>query len=240
MGDYAREIAAETLMEANGERHPTEMCEFFGARLVVGSEVDAGKRWNESRIKRLTGGDRIAARYCGKDFFNFDPSHTLIVMGNNKPGLRQVDEAIRRRLHLVHFGVTISEAECDATVPERLRAEFGGILQWALEGALKWQQSGLCPPESVRAATAAYLAGEDQIESWIDECCERRGQVALKSAFTSYRAWAEKSGSPVLGKTQFRDQLEARAFGRSIHPRTKSPVFSGLSLPVGGDWRDDE
>lgn len=124
MGDYAVEISAETLMESAGERHQTEMTPFFGARLAVGSEISAGKRWNEARIKLLTGGDRVAARYCAKDPFSFEPSHTLIVMGNNKPGLRQIDEAIRRRMQLVRFGVTIPEST--ASSPGRSRDARNG------------------------------------------------------------------------------------------------------------------
>ena len=57
LGDYGLEIAAEVLMESHHDRHPTELAVLRGARLVVGSEIDTGRRWNEARLKRLTGGD---------------------------------------------------------------------------------------------------------------------------------------------------------------------------------------
>ncbi len=238
LGDYGLEVAPELLMETHNERHPTELTGLRGARFVVGSEVDAGKRWNESRLKRLTGGDPISARYIGKDFFEFDPTHTFVVIGNTKPGLRSVDEAIRARVHLVEFGVTIPEQERDPTLADRLQAEYGGILNWALTGCLEWQTQGLAPPESIRAATTQYLDGEDMITAWVTECCDPYGQVKLSEAHRSYRKWCESSGAVVLGRNSFGDQLEARGFKRD--DARNHITFSGLSLQIPADPRYPE
>src|SRR5437879_4712884 len=81
------------------------------ARLVTAIETEEGRRWAESKIKALTGGDRISARFMRQDFFEFTPAFKLVLAGNHKPGLRSVDEAIRRRLHLVPFTVTIPLSE---------------------------------------------------------------------------------------------------------------------------------
>ena len=230
LGDYGLEIPAETLMETHNDRHLTEIAVLRGARFVVGSEVDSGRRWNESRLKRLTGGDPIAARYIAKDMFEFEPSHTLVIVGNHKPGLRAIDEAMRARMHLIDFAVTIPEAERDTELPEKLKAEYGGILRWALVGCLDWQDGGLRPPESIKAATDAYLTAEDSIASWVAECCEQRGQITLKAAHHSYREWCEENAQAALGRNTFADQLEARGFQRSVNGRNKSPVFAGLEL----------
>jgi phage/plasmid-associated DNA primase len=138
---------------------------------------------------------------------------------------------------LVEFGVTIPESERDTTIPDRLREEYGGILAWALEGCLKWQRDGLSPPESVRVATAAYLAGEDMIGAWIEECCERCSQITLTAAHRSYRAWCERNGASVLGRNSFGDQLEVHGIKRTTDSHTKAQVFAGLSLPVPEDRR---
>lgn len=238
LGDYALEIAAEVLMEAHSERHPTELAQLRGARLVIGSEVDSGRRWNESRIKRLTGGDPISARYIGRDFFEFIPSHSLVIVGNSKPGLVCVDEAIRARLHLVPFGVTLSLEEMDGELPEKLKGEASGILRWMIEGCLDWQQDGLQPPEIVVSATASYLAGEDSVAGWIADNCETHGQVTLKAAHASYSRWCSEQSRPALGRNQFADALEARGFARSTDSRNKGVVFAGLSIRVDGHWSD--
>lgn len=236
LGDYAVEIAPDVFMESHHEQHPTHLAVLRGVRFAVAAEIDSGRRWNESRLKRLTGGDPISARYIGRDLFEFEPTHTLVIVGNAKPGLRSVDEAMRARLHLVEFGVTIPADERDTALPERLSNEYGGILRWAIAGCLEWQKQGLNPPAAVRAATATYLEGEDMLTAWIDECCERTGQVTLQAAHKSFCEWCERNGAFVLGRNNFRDQLEARGFKKDKESRSRKPIFVGLSLPVPASW----
>lgn len=240
MGDYALDVAAELLTESHNDRHPCELAVLHGARFVVGSEIDQGRRWNESRLKRLTGGDRISARFIAKDPFDFQPSHTLVILANSKPAFRTVDEATRRRVHLIPFDVQIPEAERDPQLPERLDAEAGGILAWAIDGCLAWQRDGLNPPPAIRNASAAYLDAEDSIAAWMAERCEHRGQIKLTVAHRDYREWCEQAGHPPLGRNGFSDALEAHGIARTID-RKQTVVFSGLSLAsaTSGGWNDE-
>ena len=107
-----------------------------------------------------------------QDFFEFQPQMKLFIFGNHKPGLTSVDEAIRRRLHLIPFTVTIPADERDKDLPERLRGEWPGILAWMVEGCLAWQREGLNPPAAVRDATAAYLENEDLFGQWLAEASD--------------------------------------------------------------------
>lgn len=235
LGDYGLEVGAELFMESHHERHPTEIAVLRGARFVVASEIDTGRRWNEARLKRLTGGDPISARYIGKDLFEFEPTHTLLIIGNTKPGLRSVDEAMRARMQLVEFGVTIDALKRDTELPDKLAAEYGGVLAWALKGCITWRREGLKPPASVLASTADYLDAEDSIAQWVNEACEKAGQLKLSAGHRSYREWCEKNAAPPLGRNAFTDQLEAHGFKRSMDNRGKSVVFIGISLPMPKD-----
>lgn len=246
LGDYGLEVGSELFMETHHDRHLTEIAVLRGARFVAASEIDTGRKWNEARLKRLTGGDPISARYIGKDLFEFEPTHTLLIVGNQKPGLRSVDEAMRARMHLVEFGVTIPEDKRDTGLPAALKAEYGGILAWALAGCQIWQKTGLNPPAAVREATSAYLEAEDSIANWISECCLKSGLVTLSAAHRSYRTWCEQNSSPFLGRNTFADQLEAHGYKRPPTEKGKRAVtFLGLSLPIKEDHRyekqdDDE
>lgn len=229
LGDYAITLGSEVLMESHNDRHPTEVAVLRGARMALCSEVDSGRRWNETRVKRLSGGDQITARLMHRDPFEFQPSHKLVLLANAKPGIRVVDEAIRRRIHLIEFSVTIPEAERDASLPERLKAEAGGILSWAIAGCQYWQTHGLQPPDSILAATSTYLDRDDVIAEWISECCRPVGQISLSDAHASYRDWAERNGHPAIGRNTFGDQLEAHGIQR-VEIRSRVSVFSGLSV----------
>ena len=145
VGDYATTAPIDMFMAATGERHPTDMAGLRGARLVAAVETEQGRRWAESKLKALTGGDKITARFMRQDFFEFVPQFKLVIAGNHKPAIRNIDEAMRRRFHMIPFTVTIPPAKRDKTLTDRLLAERDGILAWAVEGCLEWQRDGTQP-----------------------------------------------------------------------------------------------
>jgi putative DNA primase/helicase len=156
LNDYARRAAAETFLNSIGEKHATGLAGLQGARLVVGSELPVGKTWDEAVIKDLTGGDVVSARFMRGDFFDFKPQLTLMIAGNNQPSFRGVDEAIRARVVLVPFTVTIPPERRDKGLADKLKAEAPEILRWAIDGALA---SGLSAVSMFRPASQAASRG---------------------------------------------------------------------------------
>ena len=215
MGDYAAVASMETFTASTTDRHPTDLAMLRGARLVTAQETEEGRRWAEARIKALTGGDPISARFMRQDFFTFMPQFKLFIAGNHKPGLRNVDEAIRRRLNLIPFLVRIPPKERDPDLAEKLKAEWPGILQWTIDGCLDWQTQRLAAPHAVTTATDQYLEAEDAIGQWIADCCDTGAQFlwgSSASLFASWRQWAEGAGEFVSSQKRFCQNLEARGF----------------------------
>ena len=182
------------------------------------------------RSRRLLAGIRIPARFMRQDFFEFTPFFKPLIAGNHMPSLRSVDEAIRRRFHLIPFSVTIPSAERDPLLSEKLREEWPGILAWMIEGCRKWQAMGLQVPDIVRSTTKSYLDTEDAVGSWIDDCCDRDPQSTETSAafWASWSAWAKKEGEPEGSRKSLSQKLESKGFrsGRTNKCRT----FSGLRI----------
>ena len=230
LGDDARCAPIETFVTSTTERHPTDLAGLRGARLVTSVETEDGRRWAESRLKALTGGDRIAARFMRQDFFEFTPQFKLLIAGNHKPGLRTVDEAMQRRFNLVPFTVTIPPSERDAQLGEKLRSEWSGILQWAIEGCLAWQREGLNPPAPVRDATTAYFSAEDTLGRWLDECCEinQNCRTATSVLFESWRTWAELNQEYIGSQRRFSEILESRGFKQKRTKKARG--FAGIGL----------
>jgi P4 family phage/plasmid primase-like protien len=230
VGDYASVAPMDMFMATHGERHPTDMAGLRGARIVTSIETEQGSRWAESKLKALTGGDRITARFMRQDFFEFVPQFKLLVAGNHKPSIRNVDEAMRRRLHMVPFTVTIPPAQRDKRLPERLLAERDGILAWALQGCLEWQRGGLKPPATVLAATDEYFEAEDALGRWLADCCEPGAAYVEPTAalFASWKAWAEAGGEYVGSTKRFSDNLTNRGFERGRDSGER--CFRGLRL----------
>lgn len=212
LGDYAANAPMETFMDNRNDRHPTDLAGLRGARVVTATETEQGRRWNESRIKEITGGDRITARFMHRDNFTYPPTYKLFMSGNHKPAIRNVDEAMRRRMHLIPFEVTIPRERRDRQLQEKLLKERDGILAWALEGCMQWQRMGLCPPQSVQDATSEYFEGEDAMGRWIEERCVLSANAKSLTAelFNDWKQWADGAGEFVGSQRRFADLLITR------------------------------
>lgn len=229
LGDYATNAPMDTFMETRTDKHPTDLAGLRGARLVTSIEVEKGRRWAEAKIKSLTGGDKISARFMRQDFFDYKPQFKLLVAGNNKPSIRDVDEAMRRRLHLVPFTVTIPAEKRNHALAEQLLEERDGILRWAIEGCLDWQRIGLNPPACVLSATEEYLESEDALGRWIQDECQLNpnARAATDELYQSWKAWGEKYGEHIGSMRKFSDDLCKRGFKRARSNRER--IFIGIA-----------
>ena len=239
LGTYHRVAPIDTFTVGSFSSHPTDMAGLRGARLVTAIETEEGRRWAESKIKELTGGDKITARFMRQDFFEYTPAFKLIIVGNHKPELRNVDEAMRRRLHLIPFNVTIPPDKRDKHLADKLKEEWPGILQWMIDGCLKWQAEGLDPPQSVIAATAEYLQSEDTFATWIEERCELKPSYTDTSAnlFASWKAWAELMGEPAISRKAFANKLLGRP-GIDLDRTKTARGFKGIRVVTAANAND--
>jgi putative DNA primase/helicase len=205
------------------------------ARLVVAQETQKGRRWDESKIKNLTGGDTLSARFMRGDLFDFKPSHKLLIAGNYKPTLRSVDEAIRRRLLLVPFAVQIPEANRDPELANKLKVEWPAILRWMVDGCMEWQRYGLKVPASVRAATDDYLADQDTLSQWWNDCIDLNVNAFTHSRalFKSWQAWCKAGNAREGTEKGFVESLKQRGCEQGRDRMGKG--FRGIALKAADD-----
>ena len=215
-GDYAATAAMDTFAVSKNERHPTDLAMLRGARIVTASETEEGRAWAEARIKALTGGDKISARFMRQDFFEYYPQFKLTIIGNHKPVLRTVDDAMRRRINMIPF--LLKPPVIDRQLEDKLLTEAPGILQWMIDGCLDWQANGLIRPAVVQAATSEYFSEQDLFGHWIEECCE----VALGrnpptwglsgSLFASWAEYCRKANELPRSQKTFANEMRKRGF----------------------------
>lgn len=241
LGDYAGTAPSNLLLKSIGERHPTELTTLHGRRLVTCSETPENGRLNESQLKSLTGGDRITARGMRQDFFEFDPTHTLVLLTNHRPQVSGTDEGVWRRLRLVPFNVVVPAHERDSQLVEKLRAEAEGILLWLVRGAQRYYVEGLKPPSAVRNATNEYRADEDHFGEFLKDGTLRESGTFLATGelFSTYQSWCESVGIDVSRRLRQRDlKAQMTIRGYPWERRSKARGFRDLRLrgdsdPVG-------
>jgi putative DNA primase/helicase len=242
LGLYAMKANAELLMATKSDRHPTERADLFGKRCVATIETRESGRLNETFVKEATGGDPIRARRMREDFWEFDPTHKIILATNHKPQILGTDYAIWRRIHLVSFTVTIPEAQQDKKLVEKLNAEMPGILAWAVRGCLDWQQNGLRAPAEVTQETTAYRDDMDDVGQFLREMCTLQPYAKVRSS-ALHQAYLDWGGEAAPTQKSFTMRLTEHGYARM---RGKTGQFwqgiglSGMGPGVGPGNGDED
>ena len=230
-GDYAQTTPAETFLSRNrGSSIPNDLARLKGARLVTAVEADEGRRFAESLIKTLTGGDVIAARFLHAEYFEFLPEFKLWFVANHRLTVRGTDHAIWRRIKLIPFTVTVPDEEQDHELADKLRDELPGILAWAVRGCIDWQREGLREPPEVIEATEAYRAEQDVLGTYLDDVCHVASgcECRAKELRSAYEQWSQQNGERPLPQKVVGARLAERGFER-VH-RCDGWWWKGLEL----------
>jgi putative DNA primase/helicase len=210
MGDYSRTAPMDAFASARGERHPTDLAGLVGARLVTAEETRHDRQWDEARIKNLTGGGKVSARFMRQDFFEYTPTYTLVLVGNHQPELGVLDEGMRRRVQIVPF--MQKPEKVDQNLMEKLQDEWPQILWWMIEGARKWRNKGLAAPKIVHAETEHYFEEEDHLAEWLSLSTEEGEWVASLELYRSWTQYCHARGVRPGSHNSFSRQMRSRGF----------------------------
>ncbi|MGW3863649.1 DNA primase family protein, partial [Streptomyces sp. NPDC005047] len=243
LGDYADAAPPGFLMARPYEDHPTDLAELHGRRIVVCSEVKPGDRFDETRVKLLTGGDRIKARRMRQDFFSFEPTHKLWLLGNHRPEVGTGGFAFWRRMRLIPFERVVPDHRKIDNLADILVTEEGpGILAWLITGARRYLRGDrdLTGPERVRVATAAYAETEDHTGRFVAEACAldpalRAEQTGLHEA---YRAWCRNEGVQPLSSRALAARIRETvglASPRAMVLSRQRKYYPGIGLLAAGE-----
>jgi putative DNA primase/helicase len=245
LGPYALDTPFSTFELAARATIPSDVAALTGKRLVTASETTEGTRLNEARVKALTGGDCITARFLHREFFTFQPQCKIWLSVNHKPRVADDTFAFWRRVRLIPFVRQFKPAEAaesrdlvaDPLLADELREESPGILAWAVRQTVSWLKHGLQTPEAVKTATAEYEAESDPLTGFLEECCELGAAYRTPSGelYRAYRDWCEHQGF------KEREILSSTAFGRRVGERFhrertgRSRGYCGLRVRDGCD-----
>ncbi|MGW9596270.1 DNA primase family protein [Streptomyces chartreusis] len=238
LGDYADAAPPGFLMARPYEGHPTDLAELHGRRVIVCSEVRHGDKFDEARVKLLTGGDRIKARRMRQDFFSFQPTHKLWLLGNHRPEVGIGGFAFWRRMRLIPFERVVSDDRKIDNLADILVTEEGaGILGWLIKGARRYLAGSrdLTGPERVRIATTAYAETEDHTGRFYEECCifgadHRAEQTRLYSV---YKGWCQNEGASAMSSRAFAArtrELLGVASPRQMMASNQRKYYPGIGL----------
>lgn len=243
---YAIALDAEALMVRKHSEHPAELAQLAGARMVVSSEIEDGQRFAEARVKQLTGGDAISARFMRGNPFTFTPTHTLWLVGNHKPGTTAGGPAFWRRIKLLPFDHVVPEDRRDPHLEDKLMAEAPQILAWIARGAADYADHGMGTPDAVTLATDAYRDDQDSVGKFVAEACmkTREGRVKVGELRSAYERFCRDSGDAPVSAKKFGEVLRDVHGVALIKGTGGVRMYAGVTLyadadePERDDWRD--
>ena len=217
LGDYADRAAPNLLIQSKQERHPTELADLCGKRLVFSVEVDQGKQLAEALVKDLTGGDRKKARFMKQDFFKFEQTFSIVLIANHRPIVTGSDPGIWRRINLIpwEYQIDPTQRRPQEEVVSELVEDGSAILNWLLAGLKDWQHDHIWRAPEVQSANAAYRAEMDVLGDFITERCVLgpRCTVPKGELYAAYAQWCKENHETPITKREFGQQIQARGIG---------------------------
>jgi putative DNA primase/helicase len=196
---------------------PHDLAGVVARRFVTSAETNENVRFNEARLKAISGGDTCTARFLYQEFFSFDPTAKYWLAFNHKPRVIDDSHGFWRRIRLIPFLAKFEGDRADKDLLTKLKAEGSGILAWAVEGCLAWQAEGLGEPSAVSAATKLYREESDALATFLEERYERslNGFVGSTQILEDYKEWVEANGEEPLSPRALSDRLRKRSFSRA-------------------------
>ncbi|HNV38858.1 MAG TPA: phage/plasmid primase, P4 family [Methanoculleus sp.] len=215
LGDYAVNLAAESLMVKRNDVIRSDLARLMGARLVTSAEGGEGAALDEGAVKQLTGfDDKITVARKYENEFEFTPGAKIWFATNHAPRIRGTDDGIWRRIWLIPFEVQIPEERRDPQITEKLLQEKAGILNWMLAGLRQYHAQGhrLRPADKIVAATRAYRRESDAIGRFLaDEMIyDPQGSVTRAGLYSIYSEWCKVEGEPPVASRTIAKYLRER------------------------------
>lgn len=231
LGTYSKTMSASSIMvKPNGNGANSDIARLEGARMVVSSEPNEGVRLDEGLVKQLTGGDTVTARFLYGKEFEFEPQFKIWLATNHKPIIRGTDDGIWRRLMMIPFLVQIPEDKVDKKLSAKLKSESIGILNWIVDGAIKWQKEGLNPPAVVTKASKEYRDEMDTITLFVNDCCQVDPSLEAPAGdlFKLYQSWAKENSEYLMPKQKFSREMRQKF---KYKKRNNGRYYIGLRIP---------
>jgi putative DNA primase/helicase len=230
LGDYAIATPTETFMRKNGDQNTNDIARLRGTRFVTTTEAEQGRRLSEPLIKQITGNDKMTARFLYGEFFNFTPTFKIFMATNHKPVIKGTDYGIWRRIKLIPFTTRIPEEKQDKHLESKLKAEASGILNWLLEGTVRWKTEGLRTPAAILHATDEYRGEMDVIGNFLKECCVQGPEITIRvrELFKAYQDWCDENNEHACSERFLGLRLKEMGFDRIRNADAR--FWKGLAL----------
>lgn len=236
--DYSITLSVNALLAgqriSDGSAHNSEIAKLKGKRIVLSSETSKGCKFDDAKIKLLTGSDTVTARMPHGLPFDYKPQFKLTIQTNYLPAIEDIfDNGMKRRLVIIPFDSKIPIRNGHLKKELTQQAELDAVIQWLLEGWRLYQKEGLPDydspefPAKMKAVMQDFYQQNDTFSDFISECfyIEKNARTRANVAFNLYKTWAAGDRSQV-GRKTFYQEMRKRGFPK-VH-KNDADYIEGL------------
>lgn len=219
-----------------GSSTSTEFAHLDRKRVLVVSEVRSDARLHEAKLKDLSSGDKQTARFLYREPFEFTPVCKIWLAGNSRPRVVDDSDAFWRRLYLLPFLKQFRGAAADPDLYRKLQAEAAGILFWAIQGCLNWQENRLSPPDYIRSAVKDYRLENDPSSEFFSDRCNfenKKAEIKALEFYHDYKKWGKKQGF------EENELLSLQSFARRVGERCRRKRTGEGTIYIGVELKPE-
>ena len=211
--------------DGNSQNH--DLAPLKPARFIAASESNSYERFNEAKVKSLTGGNKVRCAFKFKTHFSYRPQFKIWLSSNEEINADPDDDAVWGRVRVIEFPHSHLGAE-DKMMKEKFRSpeNLKIILAWAVCGALEWLDEGLAEPASMAEAKRLQRAQRDTVQAFIDDIAERPDEhkddpragpysdhlTASTDVYKRYRQWCNDNGVSPKQQKGLTDALKRKGY----------------------------
>lgn len=233
----AKEVNFATFTAArSGDSQNFDLAPLKPCRVVFASESNAYEKFNEAKVKALTGGNEVYCAFKHHTHFSYRPEFKIWLSSNQPVNADPDDDAVWGRVRVIEFKHSYLGKE-DKGLKQRMKSPriLRGVLAWAVAGAVEWftiGTRGLPEPEASARVKAAHRAELDNVKVWIDECCMPGEFTGTSALYSSYQNWCEENGVTPKRQRGLTQALQRKGYGYAIRKLNGKTVrvIEGIEL----------
>ena len=212
LGSYFYQVP-QNGFTTKGKDNPLIIADLYGKRFALLSETDRGAELATSLLKSISGGDTVSGRRHHELYFQYKPTYKVFIETNHPPAIYD-DPAMWERLHTIKFERYFKPEERDKNLKAKLLKESAGILQWLLEGWIKYQERGLVKPEEAIKHTEEHREEFDTLGHFFNDriaFTDNEDDFILPSKlYDIYSEWISRNKLKGMNGIQFGKEIRKR------------------------------
>lgn len=212
LGNYAETLNPASITRKNlstgGSGASPDISKLQKSRLVLVNELEENMILDISLVKRMTGGNALAARNLYKSEFTFVPQFKILIDTNYLPTMTDDSIFNSERLQILSFDRHFEPKERNIHLKEILQTEVDGIFNDIISYLPSLEKGFQVPKQSESTLYEYSLTSNNVRQFTVDKLFEKKDcYERAVDVYKAYTEWCEESGYKCIGLKRFKKKI---------------------------------